>query len=666
MSEQKIQDELSQAKAEIAELKQNQAHLISADTAFKTVLDASPVPQALNDEHQNIIYINPAFTKTFGYELSDIPTLSEWWPKAYPDPEYRQKVVDFWHQHLQKSQLDNKPFEEFEVEIRCKDNLIKTIIAGASSLQGIFKGTFLVTLYDISKTRNTESELNQTATLLENVINSTPDLILVKNKQLQTILCNEAGAKAVGKSRQAMLGKTDIENGWDPELVNGNPQKGIRGFVHDDMDALAGINVHNPYDPANVGGKIRIFDSYKRPLRDADNEIIGLLLIARDVTERINTEEQLRRSQKMDALGKLTGGIAHDFNNMLGVILGYSELLQNTLANDSKPARYIEQIIKAGQRAHTLTTKLLAFSRNQPTEMKPWDINEILSEDQHMLEKTLTASIELSLNQQENLWPVCIDKDSFSDAVLNMSINAMHAMPDGGRLIITTRNTGITESMSQSLTVSAGDYVQVTIEDTGTGIVPEIQERIFEPFFSTKDITSTGLGLSQVYGFITQSNGDIQVSSEPNNGSRFIIYLPRYNRTDNEITVSADEQETSKTHQRKSILIVDDEPALRELSEEFLTQNNFTVFHAQNAIEALKILADEKIHLMLTDAIMPGINGYQLANRVTKQHPEIKIIIASGYIEINSPHENTNPDYRYLEKPYRSSELLKVIRELLG
>jgi len=665
MSEQKIQDELAQAKAEIAELKQNQAHLISADDAFKTVLDASPVPQALNDEHQNIIYINPAFTKTFGYQLSDIPTLSEWWPKAYPDPDYRKKVVDFWLQHLQKSQLDNKPFEDFEVKIHCKDNSIKTVMAGASSLRGLFKGILLVTLYDISRTRRTESELNQTATLLENVINSTPDLILVKNKQLQTILCNEASAKAVGKSRQAMLGKTDIENGWNPELINGNPQKGIRGFVHDDMDALAGKNIHNSYDPANVGGKIRIFDSYKRPLRDANNEIMGLLLIARDVTERINTEEQLRRSQKMDALGKLTGGIAHDFNNMLGVILGYSELLQNTLANDSKPARYTEQIIKAGQRAHTLTSKLLAFSRNQPTEMRVWDINKILSDDQHMLEKTLTASIEFSLHQQENLWPVYIDKDSFSDAVLNMCINAMHAMPDGGQLTITTSNTIITENMSESLTVSAGEYVQVIIEDTGAGIVPEIQERIFEPFFTTKDITSTGLGLSQVYGFITQSNGDIQLSSEPNNGSRFIIYLPRFTKTDNELTDFTDEHETADTQQRQSILIVDDEPALRELTEEFLIQNNFTVFHAQNAIEALKILADEKIHLMLTDAIMPGINGYQLASRVTKQHPQVKIIMASGYIEINTPQENINPEYRYLEKPYRSSELLKIIKELL-
>jgi len=665
MSEQKIQDELAQAKAEITKLKQSQTQLISADAAFKTVLDASPVPQALNDEHQNVIYVNSAFTDTFGYELSEIPTLSEWWPKAYPDPEYRQKIADVWQQHLQKARLENKPFEEFEVEIHCKDNTVKTVMAGASSLQGLFKEIHLVTLYDISKTKGTESALNQTATLLENVINSTPDLIIVKNKQLQTILCNEAGAKAVGKSRQAMLGKTDIENGWDPELVNGNPQKGIRGFMHDDMDALTGINVHNPYDPANVGGDIRIFDSYKRPLKNADDEIIGLLLIARDVTERINTEEQLRRSQKMDALGKLTGGIAHDFNNMLGVILGYSELLQNTLANDSKPARYIEQIIKAGQRAHTLTSKLLAFSRNQPTEMKPWDINKILSDDRHMLEKTLTASIEFSLNQQENLWPVCIDKNSFSDAVLNMCINAMHVMPDGGRLIITTKNTAVTQNLAQSLTVSPGDYVQVIIEDTGTGITPEIQERIFEPFFTTKDITSTGLGLSQVYGFITQSSGDIQVSSEPNHGSRFIMYLPRYRKTDTETTTYTNKNDASSARQHESILIVDDEPALRELTEEFLIQNNYPVFHAKNAIEALKILADEKIRLMLTDVIMPGINGYQLVSRVNKQHPQVKIIIASGYNEKNSSAKHNNPDYRYLDKPYRSSDLLKAIRELL-
>ncbi len=917
MTNQQHQDELAQMQAEIAGLKKNQLKNIAEDSTFQSVLNASPVPQALNDDEQNVIYLNPAFINTFGYDLKDIPTLSEWWPKAYPDPEYRQKVADNWLLHLENSLHENKPFEVLEVKICCKDGSIKTVMAGASPLQGAFNGTHLVTLYDVTETKKVETELGQAVALLENVINSTPDLIAVKNRELKTILCNEAYARAVGKNREEMHGKTDIENGWSPELVEGNPEKGVRGFIHDDNDALSGMDVHNPYDPANVEGETRIFDTHKRPLRNAGDEIIGLLLIARDVTERnkaenrlheselrfrsivegieniavqgydqkrrvifwnpastvlygytaeealgkkledliipddmregviaavdrwihndisipasemllrnkhgqpvpvysshtmqryddgtaelycldvsiselrqtqeelervnaeldatlrtipdllfelddegryinlwvrdekllaaeqrdllghtvaeklpqdaantvmsalheaaeigyshgkiislslpagkfwfelsvamkpenkgrkhfivlsrditerVNTEEQLRRSQKMDALGKLTGGVAHDFNNMLGVILGYGELLQCKINDDSQSSMYVEQIIMAGNRARALTSKLLAFSRKQPAEKKEWNINDILNEDRHMLEKTLTAKVELVLNQGKELYMACIDRNAFSDAILNMCINSMHAMPEGGCITITTENKTVTDDMAQKLAVSSGEYIQISLTDTGTGIAPEIKEKIFEPFFTTKNAKGTGLGLSQVYGFVKQSQGDIQVYSEPGNGTKFIISLPIYKDKESNECCVVDYSEPPQISHNETILIVDDESALRELAGEILLQNNYRVFYAEDANEALKMLAAEKIDLMLTDVIMPGINGYQLADKVAEQYQNIKIIIASGYNDKVSDHENNSNHYQYLDKPYTSSHLLNVIRKLL-
>jgi len=320
-------EDLAQAQARVAELEaehgpgslsglvgvsagaiagpQAQEALRQSEAQFQNIIDASPVPYALNDEHQNITYLNPAFIRTFGYDLEDIPTLTDWWPKAYPDVDYRQWVATTWQARLDKAKQSGAPFEPVELRIRCKDGSERTVLVSAASLTASFKGNHLVILYDISELKRADRDLNKALAMLENVINSTPDLIFVKNSKLQTILCNNAYAKAVGKSREEMYGNTDIENGWDAELVLGNPAKGIRGFMHDDNDALEGKDVHNPYDPANVDGEIRIFDTHKLPLRDASGTIIGVLGVARDITERKKNQEQIEFLAYHDSLTKL-------------------------------------------------------------------------------------------------------------------------------------------------------------------------------------------------------------------------------------------------------------------------------------------------------------------------------------------------------------------------
>jgi len=275
------------------------------DLRFKNAIEASPVPYALNDDKQNIVYLNQAFISTFGYQIEDIPTLEDWWPKAYPDSEYRQWVSTRWQQHFDKAKLHGSPFEPLELDIRCKDGSVRTVLASAASLSLSFSGTHLVILYDITKRKQVEDELNSALGMLENVINSTPDLIFVKDNQLKTILCNKAYADAVGMIPEDMYGYTDIENGWDPDLVMGNPEKGTRGFIHDDQDALKGLDIHNPNDPANVGDEVRIFDTHKMPLRNLDGSIIGVLGVARDITERKKSEEKAEFLAYHDSLTKL-------------------------------------------------------------------------------------------------------------------------------------------------------------------------------------------------------------------------------------------------------------------------------------------------------------------------------------------------------------------------
>ena len=641
--------------------------LENSETRFQNIIDASPVPYALNNEKGKIVHLNKAFISTFGYELSDIPNLEEWWPQAYPDEGYKKYVANSWAAHLEDSKINNKPFEPLELNVRCKDGKYRTVLASAAPLTGKYEKIHLVILYDITERKNTEEKLKETVNLLENIVNSTPDLIFVKDKELKTIFCNEAYAKAVGKSREDMYGLTDIENGWDAELVNGNPSKGIRGFKHDDLDALSGLDVHNPNDPANIEGNIHIFDTHKMPLIDGSNNTIGVLGVARDVTQAKQTELQLRHSQKMEAIGKLTGGIAHDFNNMLGVILGYSELAQSLVSSDSKLLNYINQIHSAGNRANLLTSKLLAFSRKKISDSKPCLINSVLLRDKAMLEKTLTAKIHLILNLQDELWFTHIDEVMLADSILNVCINSMHAMPSGGELEIITKNIYLDDDAVEMRSIPKGDYVELTIKDTGIGIEDTVLQHVFEPFFSTKGESGTGLGMSQVYGFIMQSKGDVHILSKVGEGTSVVMYFPRYKQDGAlETNESVSITEGVSSYGNETILVVEDEESLRGLAEELLSGNGYKVLIAESAQMALEILQEQAVDLILSDVIMPGMDGYQLAKEVREKYPEIKIQMVSGY---NDTHFTNEADEqlkrKQINKPFNKAHLFNKIRDLL-
>ncbi|MDH5484071.1 MAG: PAS domain S-box protein [Gammaproteobacteria bacterium] len=388
----------------------------------------------------------------------------------------------------------------------------------------------------------------------------------------------------------------------------------------------------------------------------------------RDITLQKQQEEQLRRSLKMDAIGKLTSGIAHDYNNMLGVIMGYSDLLTAQCNDQPKSLKYIEAIKHATKRATSLTQKLLSITRKRIDTAKVCVINDILRFNQQLLDKTLTPQIKISLKLTEDLWPTFIDKGYLVDAVLNLSINAMHAMPEGGELNITTSNAQINTLDAQILNISAGDYVKFTIEDTGIGMTEEVTSHIFEPFYSTKGEKGTGLGLSQVYNFIAESKGAIRVYSEPGYGSRFTIYLPRYlqEQFTNEVDRSITENEVDLSGSA-NILVVDDEHSNRELVKNILTSHGYTVFCSENANEALTLLENKKIDLVLSDVIMPETDGFELAHIISCTHPDVKVQLCSGMVNIKGKSiTNETLSKNLLEKPYTSKQLLIRVHELLN
>ena len=381
-------------------------------------------------------------------------------------------------------------------------------------------------------------------------------------------------------------------------------------------------------------------------------------------------EEQLRRSQKMDALGKLTGGIAHDFNNMLGVVSGYSELLQGALASQPKLAKYADEIAHAGERGAKLTQRLLAFARNDtgPAVTERVDINALLQGQQHMLEKTLTPRIALVLGLEEDLWPVNVDSGELEDAILNMCINAMHAMEhsDNCQLSIRTRNEEIGVIDGLALQLPPGDYVLASVTDTGCGMDKQTQEQIFDPFFSTKGTEGTGLGLSQVYGFVKQSKGALKVYSEINQGTQFVFYFPRA-----QVSEQAQDTETMTDIQTPSryatVLLADDEPALLALNEEILSQQGYRVIAVENAHDALEVLDKESVDLLISDVIMPDMDGYQLLAIVHEKHPQVITQLASGFT--GEHHTNDiidNHPQGVLHKPYTAKTLLKRVSDLMA
>lgn len=385
-----------------------------------------------------------------------------------------------------------------------------------------------------------------------------------------------------------------------------------------------------------------------------------------DLSRFKQQEEQLRRSQKMEALGKLTGGIAHDFNNMLGVIMGYADLLQVAIKDQPKLEQYAEEISRAGQRGAQLTEKLLGFSRQKVAAAQVLTINTLLQTQQHMLAKSITPRIKLGYDLSEELWPVYLDNGDLLDAILNISINAMHAMPEGGKLTLVTRNEHINEIDAPIKGLPKGDYVLLSISDTGCGMDQETQEKIFDPFFSTKGELGTGLGLSQVYGFVERSKGVIKIYSEPGHGTSFTLYFPRHNETIT--TPNNDDSSPIKPdlNGAETILVVDDEEALLNLSTEILCQQGYQVIPVSSGKQALDVLKTTQVQLLLSDVIMPEMDGYQLAATVQAQYPDVKIQLASGFTDDrHSSKLSTDLLDNMIHKPFKINELLSSIRKLL-
>ena len=404
---------------------------------------------------------------------------------------------------------------------------------------------------------------------------------------------------------------------------------------------------------------------WNAPLRDGSGNVTGGISVIADMTDRKRLEDQVLQAQKMEAVGRLAGGVAHDFNNLLTVITGYTQMLLAGLEEEHPMRGYVEEIVRASDSAAALTNQLLAFSRRQIVSPRVLDLNTLVSGMDRLLHRVIGEDIDVTTSLAPGLPRVKVDEGQFEQVIMNLAVNARDAMPNGGRLIIKTDSAVIAEVNPEG--IAPGNYVSLSVSDTGRGMTEEARRRVFEPFFAADGKgRGTGLGLSTVFGIVKQAGGEVVVESEPGSGSTFRIYLPAIGRA------AAAGAEGAALHERKTgtetVLVVEDQNELRKLVREVLRANGYTVLESADYREALRIAETYSgpIHLCLTDMVMPGMNGRELASRVRQLRPTAKVLYMSGHtnhaaLELE-PETAPTP---FLQKPFAPEVLLAKIRDVL-
>jgi PAS domain S-box-containing protein len=514
-------------------------------------------------------------------------------------------------------------------------------------------------VFDVTQKKRMEGALRESEERFTTFMNNSFIVALMRDIRGRYVYVNRAFEEYVGKPSADILGKTPFDI-W--------PQESAEELIATDQVVLSTGRSIEKYERTVLPGReTKEWLAIRFPFHDRKRKaFVGCMLI--DVTERKSLEEQLRQSQKIEAVGRLAGGIAHDFNNLLTIISGYSELLLGAEAMEEDQRNKLEEIKKAGERAALLTRQLLAFSRKQVLAPRVLNLNTVMENLRKMIERLIGEDIEFVTIPYASLGRVKADPGQVEQIIMNLVVNARDAMPHGGKLTIETANVEFDDEYALSHVPSVpGHYVMIAVGDTGTGMDPDIQKHIFEPFFTTKEIgKGTGLGLATAYGIVKQSGGFIWVYSEVGVGTVFKIYFPRVMEQNELPAIIQHEPEQLKG--TETILVAEDEVALRTLICETLGRFGYKVLLAADGEEAVRFSEQfsEPIHLLIADVVMPRMSGRELAEHVTAARPKIEVLYISGYTDDAIIHHGAiGPNMAFLQKPFTPAALARKVRQIL-
>jgi PAS domain S-box-containing protein len=639
-----------------------------SEERFRLVSESAPVMLWMGDSNGRCLYLNRTQREFWGVALADVADF-DWNSSLHPDD--RETLYAPFAQAM-------RDHTSFVVEARYRRvdgeyRLLRTDARPRFGPLGDFVGMIGVNV-DITETRRAEQALRGLNETLEaqveartrerdRIWNVSQDILIVADQQGNWINVNPAATAMLGWSQTELLGR--------PAEWLAHPDDIVR--TRDETAHLAAGGVTQRFE-----NRLRHKDGSYRWLSWTAAAFEGLIYAAaRDVTEEKEaaqtlqrTEEALRQSQKMEAVGQLTGGIAHDFNNLLQGIVGSLDLVQKRLADGrlSEIQRYVSGAMTSANRAAALTHRLLAFSRRQPLDPKPLRANPLITSMEDLLRRTMGERVQLELALAGDLWPTLCDHNQLENSILNLAINARDAMPDGGRLRIETRNARLDDTdLANQRDVPAGDYVCVSVTDTGTGMTAAVMERAFDPFFTTKPIgQGTGLGLSMIYGFARQSDGCVKIASQPGMGTTVSLYLPR-RHAEEEIQVTSEQPPEHLPGSGQTVLVVEDEPLVRLLIIDVLDELGYKALEASDGPSGLRILqSPQRVDLLITDIGLPGLNGRQVADAARVVRPDLKVLFMTGYAENAAAAQGILASgMQIITKPFAMDVLAKRIRELM-